>query len=123
MTESIAKRLELLESLSPQRRQEPETPALLALSENAIDMAIAVVDIVRWCSPVDPWAEGPPPSYPDSHCARELGFAWPDAGHKATGGQVQQLSLAVTDLLASKPPLTGEEFIARVQMIMKGESA
>jgi hypothetical protein len=52
-----------------------------------------------------------------------MGFAWPDTGHKATGAQVQQLELAITDLMESKPPITGDEFIARIHNIMRGEKA
>jgi hypothetical protein len=113
----------LIAGFRDNRPARQESPALLALSEDVLDMALAVIDVVRWSSPVDPWADGPPPAYPDSFCARELGFAWPDTGHKATGAQVQLLTLALEDLMVAKPPVTGEQFVERVTAIMKGESA
>jgi hypothetical protein len=112
----------LLEAFRDNRPARQESPALLALSEDVLDLALACIDVIRWSSPVDPFADGTPPAYPDGYYARELGFSWPDTGHKATGAQVQLLTLAITDLMDGKPPITGDVFTARIHGIMKGES-
>jgi len=112
----------LLEGFRANRPKRQVSPEMMALSEDSIDMALACIDVIRWSSPVDPFADGTPPAYPDGHYVRKLGFYWPDTGHKATGAQVQLLTLAIQDLMEGKPPITGDEFVARIEVVMKGVS-
>jgi hypothetical protein len=121
--DSITKRLEMLEALKPQKGTAPSPYAARfdQIGNDALDILVSVVEIIRWSAPEDPFPDGTKPEYPMGYYSRILGFQdAPPYDHKITGAQIQLLMLALEDLILGKPPVSDEAFIERVKSIMKG---
>jgi hypothetical protein len=123
--DSINKRLELLESLKPQKgdRPGPYAERFAQMSDETLEILMVCLEACHYSVPGSvPWPNDEPAERPWGCYARQFGFA--DGGdNKLSGAQVQSILLAREDLILGRPPLSDDVFTARVKSIMKGESA
>ena len=104
-----------LRSFKPKRETNTEELARIrALSDDALETLIVLMEGIRSLAPVDPWPElGDVTDYwKRSELFKGL--------HSLTQGQVQRLTLAIEDFQLGKPPISEDVFMDRVKIILHG---
>ena len=104
-----------LKTFKPKRETNTEELARIrALSDDALETLIVLMEGIRSLAPVDPWPElGDVTDYwKRSELFKGL--------HSLTQGQVQGLILAIEDYQLGKPPIAEDVFRNRIMGILHG---